>query len=73
MCTRVGFFCEFGFAMEAVSEATEATVAGECYFGRRETLFGESVLLGGRIGRCTLMSQVCPQKVPCLLANMYTL
>ena len=46
MC--VGFFCEFGFAMEAVSEATEATVAGECYFGRRETLFGESVLLGGR-------------------------
>ena len=23
-------------------------VAGECYFGRRETLFGESVLLGGR-------------------------
>ena len=48
MCTRVGFFCEFGFAMEAVSEATEATVAGECYFGRRETLFGECVLLGGR-------------------------
>jgi hypothetical protein len=23
-----------------------------------------------RFGRCTLMSQVCPQKVPCLLANM---
>ena len=24
------------------------TVAGECYFGGRETLFGEIVLLGGR-------------------------
>ena len=72
MC--VGFFCEFGFAMEAVSEATEATVAGECYFGRRETLFGESVLLGGRtsllewwkrrFGMCT-----CTNNVPVAAAR----
>ena len=47
MCVKS--VCEFGFAKAAVSEATDWTVAGECYFGVRSK--GDllvNVLLGGR-------------------------